>query len=327
MRRPSLFVQILTVNSLLITAAVLTATVAAHAEIDVASPGERRQFLVLMGAVVATVLGNAFVLWRRLGPLERLIDTMERVNLNEPGLRTPVERADSADVARLGEAFNRMLGRLEEDRTRAARTVLRAQESERARVARDLHDEVNQSLTAVLLRLEASAEQAPLALREELRETKAVATLAMQELLGLARELRPAALDDLGLDAALRTQVEQFGRRTGISARLEIADGPHRLTADQQLVVYRVVQESLSNVARHSGAQKVWVGVRRNGDRTAVRIVDDGRGFDVAERGNGRAGLGVAGMRERALLSGGRLEVRSRLGGGTTVELRLGARS
>jgi two-component system, NarL family, sensor histidine kinase UhpB len=327
MRRPSLFTQILTVNSLLITAAVFGATLAAQASIDLTSPGERRQFLVLVGAVLATVLGNAFILRRRLGPLERLIDTMERVNLTEPGLRTPVERADSADVVRLGNAFNRMLGRVEEERARASRTVLRAQESERARVARDLHDEVNQSLTAVLLRLEASTERAPPDLREELRETKAVATQAMQELLGLARELRPAALDDLGLDAALRTQVEQFGRRTGIITRLDIADCAHRLSPDQQLVVYRVVQESLSNVARHSGARHAWVDLRGTGGRTAVRIADDGRGFEPATTAGGRRGLGVAGMRERALLAGGRLDVRSRLGAGTTIELQVGGRS
>jgi two-component system, NarL family, sensor histidine kinase UhpB len=324
MRRPSLFAQILAVNSLLITVAILAATVVGQSRVDLSSPGQRGQSFVLVAAIVATVLGNAFILRRRLAPLERLISTMERVNLNEPGLRTPVERADSADVSRLGEAFNRMLGRVEEERRRAAHTVLRAQEAERARLARDLHDEVNQSLTAMLLRLEASAAQAPPDLREELRETKAVATRAMQELLGLARELRPAALDDLGLDAALRTQVEQFGRRTGITAQLTIAPGPHRLTGDQQLVVYRVVQESLTNVARHSGARHVWVDLRRHTYRTEVLIADDGRGFDASAAGSARLGLGLAGMHERALLASGRLAVRSRLGGGAAVELQVG---
>ena len=94
--------------------------------------------------------------------------------------------------------------------------MLQAQEDERARLARDLHDEANQALTGVLLRLQATAQDAPPDLREELRETQEVATQAMEELLRLARELRPAALDDHGLGAALRTQVDEFGRRAGL---------------------------------------------------------------------------------------------------------------
>jgi two-component system sensor histidine kinase UhpB len=217
-----------------------------------------------------------------------------------------------------------MLGRLEEERARAAHAVLRAQEEERARLARDLHDEANQALTAVLLRLEASLDRAPATLRDELRETKAVTTRAMQELLRLARELRPAALDDHGLDVALRTQADQFSRRTGIVASVQIDAPTGALSADQQLVVYRVTQEILSNIARHSGARHAWIEIGRHAGRLAVRIVDDGRGFDVPTARNGRSGLGLAGMRERALLAGARLDVRSRLGAGTTVELRIG---
>jgi two-component system sensor histidine kinase UhpB len=310
-RRPSLFAQILAVNSLLMVAAVVAAVAA-------------DRVAVLVGAIVATGLGNALVLRRRFEPLERLIETMERVNLSEPGVRAPLGRADSADVARLHCGFNRMLSRLEEERARAAHAVLRAQEDERARVARDLHDEANQALTAVLLRLEASLDRAPPALRDELRETKAVTTQAMQELLGLARELRPAALDDHGLDVALRTQVEQFSRRTGIAAHLQIDAPTAALSGDQQLVVYRVVQESLSNVARHSGARRVWIEAGRHAGRIAVRVVDDGRGFDAGAAMEAGDGLGLAGMRERALLTGARLTVRSRFGAGTTVELRIG---
>jgi two-component system sensor histidine kinase UhpB len=312
MRRPSLYAQILAVNSLLMASAVLAAVAA-------------DQLLVLLGAILATVLGNALVLRRRFAPLERLIETMERVNLSEPGVRATLDRADSQDVVRLHQGFNRMLGRLEEERARAAHAVLRAQEDERARLARDLHDEANQALTAVLLRLEASLDRAPPQLREELRETKAVTTQAMQELLGLARELRPAALDDHGLDVALRAQAEQFSRRTGIAAYVQIEAPTAALSADQQLVVYRVVQESLSNVAQHSGARHVWIEVARHGGRIGVRVADDGQGFDAAMRRAASDGLGLPGMRERALLAGARLEVRSRLGAGTTVELRIGA--
>ena len=216
-----------------------------------------------------------------------------------------------------------MLARLEDERARTASAVLQAQESERARVARDLHDEANQALTGVLLRLQATAEAAPPALRAELRETQGVATRAMEELLRLARELRPAALDDLGLAAALRTLVDEFGRRARIATRFSAEPGVlDGLDADGQLVAYRVVQEGLSNVARHAGARRVGVSaVREDGD-VVLRVDDDGSGFDLDATPRG---LGLPGMRERAVLAGGRVCVLSVPGEGTLIELRLRA--
>ncbi len=319
MRLRALHHQILAVNALLVLAAVLAASVAA--QLDLRELPEKRQFLVLVAAILATVLVNAIVLRRRFAPLEELIATMERVDLARPGVRADASQDDSNDVVRLREAFNRMLDRLEHERGAGARAVLRAQEAERARLARDLHDEANQALTGVLLRLQAIAHDAPAGLADELRDTQEVATRAMQELLRLARELRPTALDDHGLEAALRTQVERFGRQAGLTATLELAVGLDAATdGDAQLVVYRVVQEALSNVARHAEAQTVAVEVRHRDGRVVVRVVDDGRGIDV----RAPAGLGLAGMRERALLAGGSLSLRSTPGAGTAVELTIG---
>nr|MBA3329068.1 sensor histidine kinase [Solirubrobacterales bacterium] len=202
--------------------------------------------------------------------------------------------------------------------------VLRAQEAERARVARDLHDEVNQALTAVALRLRATAEQAPPELADELAETQRLTGEAMRELVGLARELRPTALDDHGLLPALRTQVGEVGRRFGIDARFAADGEPPPLGEDEQIVVYRVVQEALSNAARHARARTVSVAlVARDGARLRVLVADDGCGFDPATAG---AGLGLEGMRERALLACASLDVRSAPGAGTTVELVLPVR-
>jgi two-component system, NarL family, sensor histidine kinase UhpB len=174
----------------------------------------------------------------------------------------------------------------------------------------------------VLLRLEATAQDAPPALRAELRETQGVATEAMGELVRLARELRPVALDDLGLGAALRTQIDEFGRRAGLVTSLSIPlAGLEDLDADEQLVVYRIVQEGLSNVARHSGARTVRVDVERLSGGTVVRLADDGTGFTPSAA---VSGLGIKGMRERAVLAGGRFYVDSAPGHGTTIELRLG---
>jgi two-component system, NarL family, sensor histidine kinase UhpB len=311
--------QILAVNALLITATVLAASVAARLQLD--SPGSRRQSLVLVAAILATVLVNGIVLRRRFEPLESLIDTMERAELSDPGVRSPVRAGDSEEVVRLHQAFNRMLTRMEEERRHSSEAVLRAQEAERARLARDLHDEANQALTGVLLRLRAIEHDAPEALRPELRETADAASQAMDELLRLARELRPSALDDHGLEAALRTQVAGFMRQTGVAANLEIGDDVGELSPDEQIVVYRVVQEALNNVAQHAAANAVTVELRRADGRKMLRVTDDGRGFNDAA--GETPGLGITGMRERARLAGGRLRVRSRPGSGTVVELTL----
>ena len=321
MTRPTLLTQVLAVNALLITATVFAASVAASLHSDPII--ERKRFLVLVAALMAMVLVNAWLLRRRFAPLEELIGAMERVDFGGRDPRSAIPTANVVEVARLHRAFDRMLERLEAERARTATAVLQAQEGERARLARDLHDEANQALTGVLLRLEATAQQAPPELRDELRETQGVATQAMGELVRLARELRPVALDDLGLGAALRTQVHEFGRRAGLETSLTIpATGVEDLDADEQIVVYRIVQEGLSNVARHAHARRVRVDVERLAGGTVVRLADDGSGFRPTAA---TPGLGLKGMRERAVLAGGRFCVASAPGRGTTIELRLGA--
>jgi two-component system sensor histidine kinase UhpB len=214
-----------------------------------------------------------------------------------------------------------MLARIEEERVRGGRAVIRAQEEERARIAQDLHDEVNQALTAILLRLQAAALDVPPGLRMELREIQTLATQAMEELLTLARTLRPTALDDHGLVPALASQVANFGERTGIKTTFHRHGETPELSDEEQLVLYRVAQESLSNVVQHSGASAVRVELSSIG-RTVLRVRDDGCGFKPGGK-HGR--LGVSGMRERALLVGGRLNVFSAPGEGTTIELTMGA--
>ena len=274
-------------------------------------------------AVVASALAiNLILLLRRFAPVEKLAEDMEKVDLSRPGPVLPESIdgvAETEEVARLELAFLRMMRRLEAERRRAGSAALRAQEQERARVARDLHDEVNQSLTGLLLRLEALREQAPPELLAELDETKGVANQAMGELLSLARQLRPTALDDHGLVAAISGQIEQL-RSTGKEAELD-ADGDFsRLPDDVQLVLYRVAQEALTNAARHSEAKRIDVRLLRRDGQVELEVRDDGRGF-VFEQSE--SGLGIAGMRERALAVGGELTIESRPGKGTTVRLQV----
>jgi len=277
--------------------------------------------IAVLLAVVVGLTVNLMMVRRRRVPLERLIEEMEKVDLSRPGPLLPRSIdgvGETEEVERIELAFLRMMGRLEAERRRAGSAALQAQEQERTRVARDLHDEVNQSLTGLLLRLEAVREAAPPELESELADTKRLANQAMRELLSLARQLRPTALDDLGLAAAIGGQVEQLGQgevETELSREGDFTD----LGDDAQLVVYRVAQEALSNAARHSGAGRIAVRLTRREDGgVELEVTDDGCGFAFDES---EGGLGIAGMRERALLVGGDLTIESRPGHGTTVRL------
>jgi two-component system, NarL family, sensor histidine kinase UhpB len=319
MRPGSLLTQVLIVNLLLIAAAVVAAVIASAPNSELRDTGAAG--LVLGFAVAATVAVNVYLLSRRTAPLERLADEMEEVDLSKPRSKDipPIKGAE--EIVRLEHAFREMLDRLEAERRHGASQALEAQERERARVARDLHDEVNQALTGLLLRLEALRTKAPPALSAELADTSAVAAQAMEELLTLARQLRPTALDDLGLQAALAGLVEDIGRQTGIATAFEAAEsaGSFRDLPDElQLVTYRVAQEALSNAVRHSGARHVRVRLMLTADGLELRVSDDGTGFDVTEP---QTGLGLAGMRERALLAGAILDIESRPGLGARVRL------
>jgi two-component system, NarL family, sensor histidine kinase UhpB len=276
--------------------------------------------IVVLAVAVVGLAANLVRLRRRWGPLEKLIEEMEKVDLSSPGPLLPDSIdgvGETEEVERIELAFLRMMRRLEAERLRAGSAALRAQEQERARVARDLHDEVNQSLTGLLLRLEAVREAAPPELEPELARTRALANQAMRELLSLARQLRPTALDDLGLVAAIAGQVDRIAQDE-VEATLGEEGDFSSLDDDVQLVVYRVAQEALSNAARHSGAKQIAVALRRSEDGVELEVADDGRGF-AFEQSEG--GLGIAGMRERALLVGGELTIESRPGHGTTVRL------
>ncbi len=221
MKSRSLLVQVLSVNLLLVAGTTVVAAIALNHRIDSAVGGS--EMVVLGLALVATLLGNWLLLHRRFIPLDLLISAMERIDHASPDKQlVACDRVDSSEAHRLEAAINRMLARLEAARREAGRAAIQAQERERRRIAQDLHDEVNQALTAVSLRLQASIAHAPEDLRRELTETKRLAGQAMQELLALARQLRPAVLDDLGLLPTLKSQVRDFADQTGIQAAFNV---------------------------------------------------------------------------------------------------------
>lgn len=201
------------------------------------------------------------------------------------------------------------------ERTTASASALAAQENERQRIARELHDEIGQTLTVALLILKRAVDRAPDDIRDELAGGQEAVRAGLDEVRSIARRLRPDALEDLGLHSALAALCMEFTRAAGISVVKHIEPQSDRLHHDVELVCYRIAQESLTNVARHAEASKVWLDLHTTSDRLTLRIADDGRG------GAGEEGAGINGMRERALLVDADLTISSPKGEGTEVRL------
>jgi two-component system, NarL family, sensor histidine kinase UhpB len=275
----------------------------------VVSPGgivvETLDVVVVLAVMV---LANLLLLRRALLPIDRLVERMRTVDLLLPGQRLP-ERG-GAEVVEVVRAFNQMLDRLEDERRDSNRRVLAAQESERLRVARHLHDEVGQVLTGVLLQLDARAPE----------ETKDAVRRALEEVRRIAQELRPQLLEHLGLVSALTELSRSFADQSGLEVDRRFATDLPRLSEDTELALYRVAQESLTNVGRHANASRVELTLEAGTHGVVLRVVDDGRGLPAATSLNGSGGL--RGMRERAVLVGGALAVKP-APGGRGVEVRL----
>jgi len=312
----SLFWRVFAINAVVLVAAVVMLAVSPA---TVSSQIHASEVAVLGFGVALVLAVNLVALRRVFGPLERLTALMRRVDPLEPGRRIELER-QAAEVAELSQAFNEMLDRLEHERRDSARRALDAQERERRRLARELHDEIGQTLTGVVLQLETLEARAPEDLRAELRSLVASARAGIEEVRELARRLRPEALDDFGLRSALVSLGSELSEHSGlrVSPRLE-GDLP-TLSAEDELVVYRVAQESLVNVVRHARATSAVLSLRTENGSVVLRVRDDGRGIEAAGL---RSGNGVRGMRERALLVGGDLRVAPVLPHGTEVQLRL----
>jgi two-component system, NarL family, sensor histidine kinase UhpB len=283
--------------------------------VTIHAPPTLTEVLIILVGLTVTVAANAVLLRRAVTPLERLAQRMDTVDLLRPGQRLQVDRDD--EVGRVVRAFNEMLDRLERERQRSAGRVLAAQEAERVGIARDLHDEVGQLLTGVLLELDSIADAAP-EHRPEIDGAKEAVRRALDEVRRISSELRPEMLEHLGLVSALTELTTAFGRVSGIEVRHDFDPSLPKLAPETELAVYRIAQESLTNVARHSGANRVRIALEHSPGSIVLRVSDDGRGFDGSqpeEHG------GLRGMRERALLIDGALAIKESPGGGVEVRL------
>ncbi|MER7808474.1 HAMP domain-containing sensor histidine kinase [Streptomyces sp900116325] len=281
--------------------------------VTVSTPVLLTEAAVLTGGLAAMLIANGLLLRIGLAPLQRLTRAMTTTDLLRPGTRPAV--GGHGEVAELITTFNTMLDRLETERAASAGRALSAQEAERHRIAQELHDEIGQTLTAVLLELKRVADHVPPAIREELHQVQETTRASLDEIRRIARRLRPGVLEELGLTSALKALANEF-TGSALTVRPHIGADLPPLSRDTELVLYRVAQESLTNAARHAGARRVELTVRRTPAGVELRVHDDGRGIDGAHEG-----AGISGMRERALLIGADLSLDAARDGGTEVRL------
>jgi two-component system sensor histidine kinase UhpB len=311
MSRLSLFWRVVVTNAVVFALGTL---VLAVSPATVSFPVAITEVVVLAVGFVVILVTNAVLLRSSFRPLERLVELMGRIDLLRPGQRLAV--SGTGEIASVMSSFNEMLDRLEAERRTSSGRALMAQEAERQRIAQELHDEIGQCLTAVVLQLSRAAADAPPELQPELLEARETARASLDELRLVARRLRPGVLDDLGLVRALRELSQTFSSQTGLPVETRLDGGAIALSREAELALYRVTQESLTNAARHSGASRVQLSLRRSGNRAVLSVADDGRGFDEHVDGTG-----IQGMRERAVLIGGQLTIDSRPGVGTQIRL------
>jgi len=313
--RLPLFWRVFAVNASLLTAIAVLLIVS---PVTISFPIALTEAIVVVIGLLVTIAVNAVLLWRAFAPLGRLAQRMEMVDLLRPGQRLQVVRHD--EVGRVVAAFNHMLDRLERERRESGRRVLAAQEAERVGIARDLHDEVGQVLTGVLLQLNSIAEAAP-EHREELDQAREAVRRALDEVRRISSELRPEMLEHLGLVSALTELSTSFARLSGVRVDRDFPASLLKLAPEVELAVYRIAQESLTNVARHARASRVTVALEPGHDSVVLRVADDGRGFAGAPVEHG----GLRSMRERALLVGGALAIKEAPDGGVEVRLEVPA--
>ncbi len=271
-----------------------------------------------------SVLINFILLKYTFHPLTQLRETMKRVQAGNTDLRAPLSGQDP-EVDQLAEAFNTMLETLAESARTRATQILAAQEQERKRIARELHDETSQVLTSLLISLKILEETISSQTgRQQVEETRSLVHQTLRAIRNLSIDLRPSALDDLGLVPALRWYLKEYQQKCKVEVEFSAHTFKERLPAEIETTIYRIIQEALTNTAKYAQASKVRVSVAESEVGVRAVVTDNGQGFDAQtllklpwqERG-----LGLAGMHERAALLDGALLINTEPGCGTTIDV------
>ncbi|MBO0796967.1 MAG: HAMP domain-containing protein, partial [Ktedonobacteraceae bacterium] len=305
----SLFEKVILVNSAMLVIGALAGLWVTSHHI------ESHHYLIDTGFIVAATLLTLFVnillLRASFRPLFHLLSTIRAVSAGQTQARAHISETET-EVGELASAFNSMLDRLEAARREQTRLILQAQETEQRRIALELHDEAGQNLTALLVHIEilnqrlqalpATALTPPV--REQtlaaLQQLNTLTQHTLDSIRVLAQQLRPSVLDDLGLLAAFRWLADDSSQRLNLQVELDtsgIDQAAFRLPAQHETVLFRIAQESLTNIARHAQTQHAWITLTHDQHTLALRIRDDGCGFDATKP---LASSGIVGMRERA---------------------------
>jgi two-component system sensor histidine kinase UhpB len=326
----SLFEKVLVANTVIILVEALAAWwITRHAL-------ETYHYLIdtsfLVAAALVGLLINTLLLRAAFRPLFGLLHTIQVIEAGRLDCRAEIS-ARASDVSQVAAALNAMLDRLEALRHQTAGEILHAQEQERRRLALELHDQSSQTLTALTLHaqvledlLATDAPPAPALLRKQVAQVNQLAGRTMRELRHVAEQLRPAILDDLGLEAALRWLADDVGQAINLRVLVQVSpegEQQERLPAEMETALFRIAQEGLTNVARHAQASLVTLTLLRQSEQVTLLLSDDGRGFLVPSarsEGDPHTGLGLVGMRERVSLLGGKLEITSQPERGTIIQ-------
>lgn len=322
-KRRSLFQKVIIANTILIA---IGSTMGIYMAKRYFAGGELGfLFLYICSGVALSILINYMLVKLAFRPLDDVNEALKAIRGGHRGVRVP-EINDDPQIEALSRSLNSMLNSLENQRKRAAASTIKAQEEERKRIARELHDETSQSLTSLVIGIrmvEAMVSDSAPEVRERLEDIKDIAHKTLSEVHTMAVKLRPSVLDDLGLSAGLRSYIKEFSENTGIKVDMRMLDMSERLSPELETVLYRVVQEALTNVARHSGAAECKVTLERLDSKIYGSIADNGCGFDphsvmMSDKGQG---LGLHGMKERVELVEGSLIFESRPDEGATISV------
>jgi two-component system sensor histidine kinase UhpB len=310
----SLYARVIAVNTsiLLIAALVLVLT-----PVTVSFPLAAEQGVVLGLGLLLIVLANAVILRRSFRGLAELVQRMETLDVVQP--RERLQAVGGGETRALIAGFNTMLERLEVERRTSTRRALWALENERKRISQELHDEIGQRLTGTLLQLSGILLDAPPALQKRLEVLQDRERATVDEVGALAWQLRPGSLDHLGLLSSLSALVDSFPVHNQVSVTAELPSELIPMTPEQELVVYRIAQEALTNAVRHADATDVRLSISTDSNELTLLVVDNGRGLPAGHV----EGAGIRGMRERSFLVGGKLQISSAPGMGVTVRFSL----
>src|SRR2546426_7163874 len=318
------FYKVLFANSLIIFVGATGGTwLATHLNVSPYATPTSLIIFITIGWLVSVAL-NFVVLQIAFRPLTDLGKVMKRVQGGESSLRASLTGVDS-QADQLASTFNMVLEALDDASRLRASQIIQAQEQERQRIARELHDETSQVLTSLLISLtllEESVETQEA--RERIADTRALAHSTLRAIRNLSIDLRPSALDDLGLLPALRWYVKEYQKKCSIEVEFHATGFKERLPAEMETALYRIVQECLTNTAKHANASRVTIILKEGKESVHARITDDGQGFDyeaLLKTPGQERGLGLAGMNERAVLLDGTLNIHSTSDRGTIIEV------